>query len=103
MESCHGNYLALPPEFTQISFTPCQTYIPWYFIVDGDDTTTYLADFSEEGLSPSQYNGYLMYLNHRRSTVPFDIDHFLMAVDLQGERVNRIFAFFHVQQLLLLG
>jgi len=78
----------IPPEFTQISFTPCQTYIPWYFLVDGLDTSTYLANFSEEGLTPSTYLGYMMYLNHRRSNVPFDIDHFVMAVDLQNERVE---------------
>lgn len=80
--------LAPTPSFTQITFTPCEFYLPWYFLVDGPVGFSALADFSELGLEPSTFQGYLLYLNHRRSNVAFDMDHFLMAVDMQKERVE---------------
>ena len=76
------------PDFTQVTFTPCAYYLPWYVLADGATTSVVLADFTEAGLDPSSYSGYLLYLNHRRSRIPFSMDQFVFAVDITPERVE---------------
>ena len=32
----------IQPDFSQITFTPCAYYLPWYFLVEGETTSTVL-------------------------------------------------------------